>query len=212
MKDIEQTESFEELDNLAEGLRGLGNLSDEDRQNHPARKKWKAAVDKLPKEKKKQIRKDKKISDLKHKKFMFETGQILRTSDVAINLSAYNGMYLRVDTSQAAGKNFVFESVDSNTGYANTAGISTYAITAGIATDATNAGYAKTAGISTIWIPAIAMVSPTTIGAELNAIETTAVKPEIKVLDFDPSTIEYAQFSIAMPKSWDESTVTAKFY
>tara|TARA_R110002051_G_scaffold282171_1_gene343949 strand:+ start:595 stop:861 length:267 start_codon:yes stop_codon:yes gene_type:complete len=30
------------------------------------------------------IRKDKKISDLKHKKFMFETGQILRTSDVAI--------------------------------------------------------------------------------------------------------------------------------
>jgi hypothetical protein len=69
-----------------------------------------------------------------------------------------------------------------------------------------------TAGLSTIWIPAIAMVSPTTNGAELNAIETTAVKPEIKVLDFDPSTIEYAQFSIAMPKSWDESTVTAKFY
>ena len=30
------------------------------------------------------IRKDKKISDIKHKKFMFETGQILRTSDVAI--------------------------------------------------------------------------------------------------------------------------------
>jgi len=95
---------------------------------------------------------------------------------VATNLSAYNGMYLRLDTSQPAGKNFVFESVDSNTGYANTAGISTYAVTAGIATyaetagiatyatssgiatyaptagiatDATNAGYAKTAGIST---------------------------------------------------------------
>ena len=30
------------------------------------------------------IRKDKKISDLQHKKLMFETGQILRTSDVAI--------------------------------------------------------------------------------------------------------------------------------
>ena len=74
------------------------------------------------------------------------------------------------------------------------------------------ASHSATAGISTIWIPAIAMVSPTTNGAALNAIETTAVKPEIKVLDFDPSTIEYAQFSIAMPKSWDESTVTAKFY
>ena len=95
---------------------------------------------------------------------------------IATNLSAYNGMYLRLDTSQPKGKSFVFESVDSNTGYANTAGISTYAVTAGIATyaetagiatyatsagiatyattagiatDATNAGYAKTAGIST---------------------------------------------------------------
>ena len=70
----------------------------------------------------------------------------------------------------------------------------------------------STAGIATIWIPAIAMVSPTTNGAEAAAVETTAVKPELKVLNFDHTTIEYAQFSIAMPKSWDESTVTAKFY
>ena len=56
------------------------------------------------------------------------------------------------------------------------------------------------------------MVSPTTNGAEAAAVETTAVKPELKVLNFDHTTIEYAQFSIAMPKSWDESTVTAKFY
>jgi hypothetical protein len=74
------------------------------------------------------------------------------------------------------------------------------------------ASHSATAGISTIWIPAIAMVSPTTNGAEAAAVETTAVKPELKVLNFDHTTIEYAQFSIAMPKSWDESTVTAKFY
>ena len=74
------------------------------------------------------------------------------------------------------------------------------------------ASHSASAGISTIWIPAIAMVSPTTNGAELAAVETTAVKPELKVLNFDHTTIEYAQFSIAMPKSWDESTVTAKFY
>lgn len=74
------------------------------------------------------------------------------------------------------------------------------------------ASHTATAGISTIWIPALAMVSPTTNGAEAAAVETTAVKPEMKVLDFDSSTIEYAQFSIAMPKSWDEGTVTAKFY
>ena len=63
-----------------------------------------------------------------------------------------------------------------------------------------------------MWIPAIAMVSPDTNGAELNAAETTATRPEIKVLDFDSSTREHAQFSIAMPKSWNESTVTALFY
>ena len=70
----------------------------------------------------------------------------------------------------------------------------------------------STAGISTIWVPAIAMVSPTTNGAEAAAVETTATKPEMKVLDFHQSTVEYAQFSIAMPKSWNEGTVTAKFY
>jgi hypothetical protein len=72
--------------------------------------------------------------------------------------------------------------------------------------------HGTTVGLQTIWIPALAMVSPTTNGAEAAAVETTAVKPEMKVLDFDSSTIEYAQFSIAMPKSWDEGTVTAKFY
>ncbi len=70
----------------------------------------------------------------------------------------------------------------------------------------------STAGIATMWIPAIAMVSPTTNGAEAAAVETTATKPEMKVLDFHQSTVEYAQFSVAMPKSWNESTVTAKFY
>ena len=70
----------------------------------------------------------------------------------------------------------------------------------------------STAGISTIWVPAIAMVSPTTNGAEAAAVETTATRPEMKVLDFHQSTVEYAQFSIAMPKSWNEGTVTAKFY
>ena len=54
MKEIEQTESFEELDNLAEGLRGLRPELDAGTLNQtPQHKKWKSAVDKLPKEKKK---------------------------------------------------------------------------------------------------------------------------------------------------------------
>ena len=96
---------------------------------------------------------------------------------IATNLNAYNGYVLKVDTSLDAPYKFKFaEESGSNAGYANTAGIATFAVTAGIATyaetagiatyatnagiatyaetagiatDATNAGYAKTAGIST---------------------------------------------------------------
>ena len=66
----------------------------------------------------------------------------------------------------------------------------------------------KIAGTETIFVPAQAMFGTTTNGADAQAVETTATRPEMKVLDFDPSTIEYAQFSIAMPKSWDEGTLT----
>jgi len=66
----------------------------------------------------------------------------------------------------------------------------------------------KNVGLETIFIPAQAMFGTTTNGADAQAIETTATRPEMKVLDFDASTIEYAQFSIAMPKSWDLGTLT----
>jgi hypothetical protein len=66
----------------------------------------------------------------------------------------------------------------------------------------------KIAGTETIWVPAQAMFGTTTNGADAQAVETTATRPELKVLDFDASTNEYAQFSIAMPKSWNLGTVT----
>ena len=66
----------------------------------------------------------------------------------------------------------------------------------------------KIAGTETIWVPAAAMYGATTNGANAEQIETTATRPDIKVLDFDPSTAEYAQFAIAMPKSWNLGTVT----
>ena len=66
----------------------------------------------------------------------------------------------------------------------------------------------KIAGTETIWVPAQAMFGTTTNGADAQAVETTAVRPELKVLDFDASTNEYAQFSVAMPKSWNLGTVT----
>ena len=66
----------------------------------------------------------------------------------------------------------------------------------------------KNVGTETIFVPAQAMFGTTTNGAASESVETTATRPEMKVLDFDPSTIEYAQFSIAMPKSWNLSTLT----
>jgi hypothetical protein len=70
----------------------------------------------------------------------------------------------------------------------------------------------KVAGTETIFIPAQAMFGTTTNGADAQAVETTAVRPELKVLDFDAGTAEYAQFSIAMPKSWNLDTVTYQVF
>ena len=70
----------------------------------------------------------------------------------------------------------------------------------------------KIAGTETIFVPAQAMFGTTTNGADAQAVETTAIRPELKVLDFDASTIEYAQFSIAMPKSWNLGTVTYQVF
>jgi hypothetical protein len=62
-----------------------------------------------------------------------------------------------------------------------------------------------------IFIPASAMVAQTTNGAAAGTAETATNDIMVSTLDFDQSTIEYAQFQIAMPKSWDEGTVTAQF-
>ena len=78
------------------------------------------------------------------------------------------------------------------------------------AADAT--GAIKIAGKETIFIPAQGMFGTTTNGANADAVETTATRPELKVLDFDAGTAEYAQFSIAMPKSWDLGTVTYQVF
>ena len=70
----------------------------------------------------------------------------------------------------------------------------------------------KIAGTETIFVPAAAMFGTTTNGAEGAAVETTATRPELKVLDFDAGPAEYAQFSIAMPKSWNLGTVTYQVF
>ena len=71
---------------------------------------------------------------------------------------------------------------------------------------------AKTAGKETIWIPANSMYPNTTNGcASITQVELSN-GPEFKVLDFDASSDENAQFAIAFPKSWNEGTVTFQAY
>jgi hypothetical protein len=70
----------------------------------------------------------------------------------------------------------------------------------------------KVAGKETMWVPASAMYGATTNGADAQQVETTATRPDMKVLDFDASTDEFAQFSVAFPKSWNEGTITYQVY
>ena len=71
----------------------------------------------------------------------------------------------------------------------------------------------KTAGLETIYVPAAAMYPTTTGGcAALAQVEGTAGRPELKCLDFDPSSDENAQFTVAFPKSWNAGTVTFRAF
>ena len=66
----------------------------------------------------------------------------------------------------------------------------------------------KVAGVETIWVPAAAMYPETTNGcADLEQVELSN-GPELKCLDFAAAADDFAQFSIAFPKSWNEGTVT----
>ena len=75
-----------------------------------------------------------------------------------------------------------------------------------------NTGAIKIAGKETMWVPASAMYGATTNGADAQQVETTATRPDLKVLDFDKDTDEFAQFSVAFPKSWNEGTITYQVY
>ena len=75
-----------------------------------------------------------------------------------------------------------------------------------------NGSALKIAGKETIWVPATAMFGPTTNPADAAQVETTATRPDLNVFDFDAGTKQYTQFSIEMPKSWNEGTVTYQVY
>ena len=67
----------------------------------------------------------------------------------------------------------------------------------------------RTSGTENIWIPAAAMTPRDNAGCA--ALATVAAgssgRPDFHVLDFDKDSDEHAQFSIAMPKSWDGGNI-----
>ena len=70
----------------------------------------------------------------------------------------------------------------------------------------------KKQGKETMWVPAAAMYPESTNGCAALAQVELSNGPELKCLDFDASSDEHAQFSVAFPKSWNEGTVTFSAY
>jgi hypothetical protein len=57
-------------------------------------------------------------------------------------------------------------------------------------------------------VPASAMIAQVTNGAVLTILEMTTNDNMFVTMDFSPTTQQYVQFSMPMPDSWNESTVT----
>lgn len=63
-------------------------------------------------------------------------------------------------------------------------------------------------GKQTVWVPAGAIVPRVTGGPAQVTSQLTTNASIVQGLAFDSTTTEYAQFTIRMPKSWDEGVVT----
>jgi len=67
----------------------------------------------------------------------------------------------------------------------------------------------KVAGKESIWVPAAAMYPSTTNGCSaLTQVETTALRPDLNVLDFAAAADDFAQFAISFPKSYNLGTIS----
>ena len=92
---------------------------------------------------------------------------------------------------------------------------------ADLATAVAGSGITATSGVlsndvigkQSIWVPATAMYPTNTGGCAAIALtETTAARPDMYTLDFDASSDENAQFSVAFPSYWNEGTITYQAY
>ena len=100
----------------------------------------------------------------------------------------------------------------SITGNVSAGNISATGIIAATGDVSSSGNVVATTGKQTIWVPAVSMYAETTAGAELTQTELTAHNPEVKSMDYDPTTMEFAQFAVSFPKNWDEGVVTFQVF
>jgi len=78
--------------------------------------------------------------------------------------------------------------------------------------DATLTGAPIDQGLHTIVVPAGAMITATTSGATSASLESSTNDVNYKVFDFDATSDEHVHFNIAMPKSWNEGSITFRVF
>ena len=136
--------------------------------------------------------------------------------------TATNGSTVTLETGATEGDQIVIvshgsfetsDTVSKASGGTFAAGITVNGVGAFGSGTTVNGAAVKVAGKESIWVPASAMQPTTSNGCSaLTTVETTSGRPDMVVLDFDKDSDEFAQFSVAFPKSWNEGTVTFQFF
>ena len=107
-----------------------------------------------------------------------------------------------------------FLGVQPSKGLVGSAGIDALAVTTAKVADDAITEAKMAGGLHTVWIPAQAMQPAGTNGcADIAVVDSGSNSgPDMQVLDFDKASEEFAQFSVAMPKSWDNDEITYQVY
>ena len=107
-----------------------------------------------------------------------------------------------------------FLGVQPSKGLVGSAGIDALAVTTAKVADDAITEAKMAGGLHTIWIPAQAMtVSVNAPSADIASVDSGSANITVPVLDFDGgSSDEVATFNVSFPKSWNASTVTARFF